>query len=459
MTMDQTKPPKPVIIDDHQPARSLMHLKPDQLKTGKWAVLATLILAYLYTSTFLDDQPILFLPLAMGLMGLVEVLHKRWGRLSGEMAERTTNPLEVKLFAGLTLLQALALSIWGFHSQLEIAQYLMLHASFILYVAARNRRLIQGRLGILFWSDGLYNTLYLPFKHFLLSFEVLSTASPKEAGKTQAETKQEAGTVGRFILTLLVTLVLIAFVISQLGQVSQAFADSIGQLFTWLGDMGNLLTQLLDNLFASPRLLLALPISLWLFGLIGGSLIERQPRRLTYDNFLHRISRHQTFPSWTTYIMAGSLCLVYALFVVIGLGEVTSVQGISAPDASSMAVSGFWQLVRVSLLNFSVLAGLYLVTKPTVFFNKTSRLVLTALFGFAALFALLAGWKLFGIYIFLYGMTPLRLLSGWFVLVLLVWCLLVLVRLYKPIQAIRWGLIYAFVSFTILPFLYTFLLT
>lgn len=455
MTMDQTATPQPITTDTLQPTKGLNHLRQDQLKIGKWAVLATLILAYLYTSTFLDNQPIFFLPLAMGLMGLVELLHKRWGRLVGEIAEPKSSFLEVKLFAGLTLLQALALSLWGFHSQLEMAQYLILHASFILYVAARNNRLIQGRLGILFWSDGLYNTLYLPFKHFLLSFDVLSTASPKAAGKTPAETKQETGTIGRFILTLLVTLVLIAFVISQLGQVSQAFADSIGQLFTWLGNLGNLLTQLLDNLFASPRLLLALPISLWLFGLIGGSLIERQPRRLTYDNFLHRISRHQTFPSWTTYIIAGSLCLIYALFVVIGLGEVTSVQGISAPDASNMAVSGFWQLVRVSLLNFSVLAGLYLVTKPTVFFNKASRLVLTALFGFATLFALLAGWKLFGIYIFLYGLTPLRLLSGWFVLVLLVWCVLVLIRLHKPIQAIRWGLSYAFTSFTSLPFLYT----
>lgn len=438
------------------PPGALKHLDPKQLKTGKWLVVTTFLLAYLYTSALLDQQHALFFPLAIGLIGTVEWLRKRWGRFSGEIAEQDKPSLEAKLLAGLTLLQALALSLWSFQPQLELSQFLALHASFILYVAARNQRLIQGRLGILFWSDGFYNTLYLPFKQFFLSFEVLSQPS-KTAEEANAPTRDESH-FGPILISLLIAFCLISFVISQLGQVSQAFASSMGQVFTWLGDLSNHIGHLLDNLFTSPRLLLALPISLWLFGLIGGSLIERQPRRLTYKHFRHRISRHQVFPRVTTYIIAGSLCLIYALFVAIGFSEVTTVQGISAPEASSMAVSGFWQLVRVSLLNFSVLAGLYLVTKPTVLFKKASRLVLTALFGFATLFALLAGWKLFGIYILLYGLTPLRLLSGWFVLVLLVWCLLVLVRLYQPIQAIRWGLLYAFSSFTALPFLYSFFL-
>nr|WP_237737758.1 hypothetical protein [Streptococcus thermophilus] len=59
----------------------------------------------------------------------------------------------------------------------------------------------------------------------------------------------------------------------------------------------------------------------------------------------------------------------------------------------------------------------------------------TLLFTFASLFALIAGWKFFGVYIALYGVTPRRLLSGWFVTVLFIWCVLTLIRLYKPIQA------------------------
>ena len=136
----------------------------------------------------------------------------------------------------------------------------------------------------------------------------------------------------------------------------------------------------------------------------------------------------------------------------------TAVNRISAQDASNVAVSGFWQLVQVSLLNFAVLGAFYLLSKQAPSIQKGTRLATTLLFIFASLLALLAAWKLFGIYIFLYGPTPLRLLSAWFVLVLLIWCMLTLIRLYKPIQAIRIGLLYALISFTFLCYLYPFLL-
>ena len=66
----------------------------------------------------------------------------------------------------------------------------------------------------------------------------------------------------------------------------------------------------------------------------------------------------------------------------------------------------------------------------------------TLLFTFASLFALIAGWKLLGVYMALYGVTPRRLLSDWFVTVLFIWCVLTLIRLYKPIQATRLAVFY-----------------
>ncbi|WP_155718632.1 DUF4153 domain-containing protein, partial [Streptococcus sanguinis] len=89
----------------------------------------------------------------------------------------------------------------------------------------------------------------------------------------------------------------------------------------------------------------------------------------------------------------------------------TSLQTISPQNASTVAVAGFWQLVRVSLLNFAVLAAFYLLAQKPLWDQKGTRLASTILFTFAFLLALLAGWKLFGIYIYLYGPTPLRLIS------------------------------------------------
>ena len=51
-----------------------------------------------------------------------------------------------------------------------------------------------------------------------------------------------------------------------------------------------------------------------------------------------------------------------------------------------------------------------------------------------------------------------RLLSGWFVTVLFIWCVLTLIRLYKPIQATRLAVFYATISFTLVSLLGSFIL-
>jgi hypothetical protein len=56
--------------------------------------------------------------------------------------------------------------------------------------------------------------------------------------------------------------------------------------------------------------------------------------------------------------------------------------------------------------------------------------------GFAV--GLLGGWKLWN-YIQL-GLTPRRLLSAWFLCVMMVWNALAFARLFVPFQAVRWAI-------------------
>lgn len=127
------------------------------------------------------------------------------------------------------------------------------------------------------------------------------------------------------------------------------------------------------------------------------------------------------------------------------MSELLSLNQANIPtyQASHIAVQDFWQLVRVPILNFAVLVGLYIFSKEDLFTHKGLRLISMLLFTFASLFALITDWKLFSIYITLYGITPRRLLSGWFVTVLFVWCIFTLIRLYKPTQTTRLAIFYA----------------
>lgn len=63
--------------------------------------------------------------------------------------------------------------------------------------------------------------------------------------------------------------------------------------------------------------------------------------------------------------------------------------------------------------------------------------------------ALLAGAKL-AAYIRLFGFTPRRGAAGWFLTVLLVWGVLLLVRVFKPIPAARIGIAVLAISFVVL---------
>ena len=63
--------------------------------------------------------------------------------------------------------------------------------------------------------------------------------------------------------------------------------------------------------------------------------------------------------------------------------------------------------------------------------------------------AALAAGKL-AVYVVLYGLTPRRVIAGWFLGVLAVWCVLALVRVFRAIPAAHIAILVLAVSFTML---------
>lgn len=151
-------------------------------------------------------------------------------------------------------------------------------------------------------------------------------------------------------------------------------------------------------------------------------------------------------PSVTANIAVGALCVVYGLFFALQALEwlAAAPLGLTAPQASSFAVDGFWELLRILLLNFCILAAVrFLGRRPL----PRALALLFCLFGVA--FAGLAGAKL-TVYIRLYAFTPRRVVAGWFLCVLAVWAVLLLVRVFRAIPAARIGLAVLVVSFVLL---------
>lgn len=433
----------------------------------KIAASFALILSFFYISALFDGEHYWFFPIFIGWIGIAEFLGHRLHRPLSQMAQQGGASLEAKIFALLTAAQALSLSIWGFQSysyyyEMPFLQFFFIHLTFLLYLASRTGLLVQGRLGMMVWSDLAYSSLLVPVQKLTLLVESLlykmkSTTSEAEEEKPHRQT-------GLILLSLLISLGLIIFVIHQLSQVSEAFATTTQSISTFLEKLFYSISSKLNIFTLWIKFVFAVPVALWGFAMVGGSFLQAPTKRFSFDTLQEKLTHLRVFPSISIYMIVTSLCLVYGLFFITSLtqlGELLSQPqaGVLTPaEASTLAVTGFWQLVRVSALNISILAGWYLVGKESFFTQKTIRTAFTVLFAFATLFALLAAWKLFGIYIFLYGPTLLRLLSGWLVSVLLVWCVLILVRFYTSIHAIRIGLFYAFISFTVLTYLIPLLL-
>ena len=99
------------------------------LKSFQWGALFLYLLSYFYASSLLEFQTVYLFPLAIGLILFVEYLANKLAHPFFQMEGSGGNLLETRLFLTMTLLQSLALSIWGFHPQMEFFQLCLLCSS------------------------------------------------------------------------------------------------------------------------------------------------------------------------------------------------------------------------------------------------------------------------------------------------------------------------------------------
>lgn len=411
----------------------------------------TYLPAYFYIVNLFNNNPIYLV-----LAALLTIIITEWNQPNQVYLDsiKQKSP-EDMLLLGSLLLQLLGFAIWGIQAQFDFFRLFGLHLTFIYYVLARNKQFIQGRFGIFFLRDAWRGFWTIPIKNIRLRSQILGHPPLQKSNKSKVNPQ--------FILTLLgsigVAILLVVFAISQLQAVSRQF-----KLVTdhWFDQLNAIYFQFSWYDYFIEFLcyaILSLPVGAYLYGLLFGPLVRGRKSDESYQALQEKLNNNRTLPVFSSYIIIGSLCFIYLLFLILGFSDLQALfqaQTISPQAASETAVSGFWQLVRVALLNFTTLAGSYFFVSSPIWDKKIGKLILTCLFAFSLIFALLAAWKLFGIYIYLFGLTPRRLISGWFVTVLIVWTLLTLVRLHKPFHSIRIGLFYLIFSFSCLSYLYAF---
>ena len=395
-----------------------------------WAALASYPLAWLYV------KKLLFLNLFEGFWLLifavlflagVEVLARALHRPAGK---------ETPLWAGCWLVLSVVMPLWGYQNTLSDWQMLVWHLFAVWFVLARCGMLAQGYTGSLCFLDALAGLLVLPFGNFFRRIGTIA-AGIASLGRHRVRLRQ----TGVAAVTAALTLLLCGTAWGLLSAADPNFAAVGQQVQRWLATLLDGPT-VVENLFV---FLLSLPVGAWLYGLVAGAL-RRQTPPCTGDRFYAALEPLRVLPAVTANTVVGALCAIYGLFFILQALEwlAAAPLGLTAPQASNFAVDGFWELLRILLLDFCVLAAVrFLGRRPL----PRMLAALFCLFGIA--FAALAGAKL-AVYIRLYAFTPRRVVAGWFLCVLAVWAVLLLVRVFRVIPAARVGLAVLAVSFVLL---------
>lgn len=428
-------------------------------KMARIAALASFLPAWIYVRFYFaggDFQGVGALAFAIAYIIFVEGFAYADGLTTEELRLRGGSLLERIFLTACLLIQTLAIALFGLKPGWEIPQTLMFHFTGIYYCLTRTGMLTCGTTDILLPLDTIVGTVILPFSNLNLRAKALYfngiRRQEREAGNLPPRRLARLG-ITVPVMTGLMTFLGVAFAWYTLGQVSDAFSALGRTLFRpvhALFSLGLVARLIHEEL---PLVILSIPVGAYIYGLVGGCLCREHPL-VSRDDFDNRTMPYHIFPAWSGQVIITALCLVYALFLVTAGAEMALLAGsgeeISAGRACLMAADGFWQLGGISVLNFAVFGFLLFFSQEDPMDSRRTRFFLTALFLFGTVFALLACYKLFFVYVGHFGLTPRRFLSAWMVVILLLWNVMAVLRLHFSFSAARIGILTAAVSYSVL---------
>ena len=373
------------------------------------------------------------------------------GNTYAKLKEAGRSVIEPAILIGCIIIQSVAACIYGLHDDWWFYQFCIWHFTIVYYVLSRMGVLVAGRSGIFFPLDAFRGMVVIPFSNFILSAQKLFARTSHTSVRSKVKKQIAKTDIGIIIVSVIIALVVCGYAFSQLIGVSETFA-ALGNGITnfmvniiSIDTISDLVYSFFDDFFC--YFLFSIPVGCWLYGLVAGSLGMKKDS--VTDEKLEKESYHR-LPSYSAYIIIGSVCVLYAIFFVSAFVDVMSGSiAATAPQASREAVGSFWQLIRVVGLNMVIMFASCFFSKKALWVESGTRFLATVLFVFALCFALLAAWNLVGVYIAVYGITPRRILSSWVVVNVISWCILILIRLYKKIPAAQIGILFAAVTFSL----------
>lgn len=257
--------------------------------------------------------------------------------------------------------------------------------------------------------------------------------------------KKGSGVIGKAVIGLLIA-VIPTMIVGSLLSYDEGFRKILGNIFTFTA--GDAVSQLFSILFG-------ILLGMYLFGAYLTSADHKQVGKTTAASCRAQEKRARILPAITAVAAVLPLLFLYGVFFVSQWNYYVSAFRGVLPDGtvySEYAREGFFQLCAVAALNFFLTALLLSFLKrredgrpPVAVTVAATLLLLSTLILIATAISKMA------LYIDAYGLTRLRVLSTWFMVVIAVCTLIVTVGLFvKKIKLLPSCLAVAVVLFAAL---------
>lgn len=306
--------------------------------------------------------------------------------------------------------------------------FIFLSLSFVFWVLITAGKRLEKMISLYTISDMFQQLLVIPFANFSGCFSGIR--------QVFAKSKRGKGVLSG-ILGILIFLPVLVMVITLLSSADAAFEGIIDHIRFSISE------NLFEYLF---QIILGLPVACYLYGMLYGNRYQRNIGNVSLESVNKNLETFRFAPGVTVFSAMTALNMIYLVFFLAQASYLFSAFEGSLPQTMTYAEyarRGFFELCAVSAINLAVIAGAHLIAKHDRIKILRGETIALCIFTIALLATAMSKM---GMYISYYGLTQLRVYTSWFMVLLLAFFIIILLRQFKNFQGTR----AAFVSFLIL---------
>lgn len=320
-------------------------------------------------------------------------------------------PKESWFWLAVLLAVGLPYALWSVLYFFQIPALMAVAAYWTL--SASGRLLDEKKTSKWVFFDGWNAMAVVPFCNFLCQIQVLLAKGRKEA---ESEKKSAHGTGAAVLLGMVIALPILFIILPILSSADAGFEHLVGNVVSFIEE--HLLSAFL-------RLIFAVPVSAYLYGLIFGGITGRNTGQIHTKKLQETAKQVRCVPDAAICTVLVILCLVYLAFIGLqGTYLFSAFAGVIPQNFTyaEYARRGFFELCVIGEWNLLILWGAATFSKTGSREHKGLS-ILNILLSVLTLLLIATAVSKLGMYISVYGLTVNRVIP----MVFLIWMTLVFV--------------------------------